>query len=85
MPTRGECCGCRKAPVQRYRFNVIIEDVASRKTLTQLLCADCILGGFLPVLAAQSVERTPRLELDDLRKVTTESRPLHPDAIGDVG
>lgn len=66
MPTRGECCGCRKAPVQRFRFNVIIEDVANRKTLTQLLCADCT-GLLTRTLIGNCVERTPQRELDDLR------------------
>lgn len=66
MPTLGECCGCRKAPVQRYRFNVIIEDVASRKLMTQLLCATCTTA-LVPRLLSQSVERTPQRELDDLR------------------
>jgi hypothetical protein len=66
MPTRGECCGCRKAPVQRYRFNVTIEDVASQRKLTQLLCRDCT-DTLVVGLMRQCVERTPQRELDDLR------------------
>lgn len=75
MPTLGECCGCRKAPVQRYRFNVYIEDINARKQATQLLCADCTTR-LVRRLIGQSVERTPQRELDDLKKVTAESQPL---------
>ena len=65
MPTRGECCGCREAPVQRYRFNVVIEH-ADRSAASD---AASVLAVFLPLvgkLVNQQVERTPQRELDDL-------------------
>jgi hypothetical protein len=67
MPTAGECCGCRKAPVQRYRFNLIVEDQHQRRPMTQLLCRECMTD-LLTRLRGQSVERTPQNELDDLSK-----------------
>lgn len=66
MPTLGECGGCLRAPVPRLRFNVFVEDVHSRKQLTQLLCASCT-HTLVRRLTGQSVERTPQRELDDLR------------------
>ena len=68
MTTLGECCRCSRAPVTRFRFNVVVEDRASQKAYTQLLCTPCA-GGLITRLRGQSVERTPQRELDDLRQV----------------
>lgn len=65
MPSRGECCGCREAPVLRYRFNVVVEHAKGQRRLTQLLCASCFYG-LIGKLTNRQVERTPQRELDDL-------------------
>jgi hypothetical protein len=67
MPTRGECSGCLRAPVPRYRFNVVVEDRLSQRKLTQLLCSACLYS-LVGRLVSQSVEKTPQRELDDLSK-----------------
>jgi hypothetical protein len=64
-PALGECCGCHKAPVPRYRFNIIIEDASSRRPHTQLLCRTCV-EALLKTLVGQSVEQTPQAELNRL-------------------
>jgi hypothetical protein len=83
MPTPGECCGCRKAPVQRYRFNLVLEDLHQRKPMTQLLCWTCTTD-LVGRLRGQSVERTPQPELDDLHTVTGTPRTLHWEESGAV-
>ena len=65
MPTRGECCGCQRAPIQRLRFNVIVEDARRQRPHTQLLCSRCVQD-LLKTVVGRSVERTPRVELDTL-------------------
>jgi hypothetical protein len=68
----------------RYRFNLILEDLRSRRTLCQLLCAECLIR-LVPRLISTSVERTPQGELDDLKRVTAPPQPVHDDALGGVG
>lgn len=64
-PSLGECCGCQRAPVERFRFNLIIEDAFTRQTHTQLLCRSCTQE-LLRTLIGQSVEATPQAELHRL-------------------
>lgn len=64
-PSLGECCGCQRAPVERWRFNIIIEDAFTRQTHTQLLCRSCTSQLFC-TLIGQSVELTPQAELNRL-------------------
>lgn len=70
-PSTGECCGCKRAPVERFRFNLTIEDAFTRTTHTQLLCRSCWTA-LVRTLVGQSVEPTPqqelhRLDLDEWR------------------
>ena len=82
MPTSGECSGCLRAPIPRYRFNVVIEDRVSRKLLSQLMCGECMTR-LVRRLLDKSVEITPQGELDDLQ-VTTITQPLHNGVTGVV-
>jgi hypothetical protein len=63
--TPGECCGCLRAPVNRLRFNLVVEDATHRRPHTQLLCQRCTYD-LLKTVIGRSVERTPQAELDGL-------------------
>jgi hypothetical protein len=64
-PSLGECCGCQRGPIERYRFNVVIEDAFTRHSHTQLLCSPCVRA-LVEILVGQSVEQTPQAELNRL-------------------